>query len=169
MTTEIKTETKEKENTEEDYIKDNEDYFSYKDDVSIDSDALDVEILRQPQLFVQYAERCAKAEYILDKRRDKLELIKAKLDLEIRKSPDNFIEDSEEDNTKTTKKKETKKLTEAQILSIIVSNEEYREALDKYNSAKYIVKRLVVAVKAFEQKKASLENLVEYLLIKILF
>jgi len=121
--------------------------YNYKEEIVIDADALDVEWLHQPQLFIKYGEACVSAELKYDKAKEYLEFIKADLDSEIRSNP---VIHTQSD----------KKPTEGRISSLILINEKYKEALTEYNKAKKQFKILSIALKAFDQRKYALENLV---------
>jgi len=122
--------------------------YSYKEELGIDPDALDVEWLMQPQLYLKYAELYVNAEVYYDRTKEKLELVKATLDNRIRSTPALYMSSE-------------KKLTEASINSIIVTDEEYKKAQSIFQAAKRTFKLLGVALRAFEQRKTALENLVK--------
>lgn len=125
----------------------NSNNYDYKSEIVIDADALDVEWLQQPQLFIKYAEATVKAEMRYDKAKEYLDFIRAELDTEIRSNPLLYTQSD-------------KKPTEGRISSLILTNPKYKNALDRYNTTKKQFKILSVALKAFEQRKSALENLV---------
>jgi hypothetical protein len=122
--------------------------FNYTEELQIDPDALDVEWLMQPQLYVKYADLYVNAEVYYDRSKEKVEFIKATLDSHIRNNATQYV-------------KSGMKLTESSINSIIITDIEYVKALNVLYAAKKTLKLLGVALKAFEQRKSALENLVK--------
>ena len=57
----------------------------FKTEIFIDKNSLDEELVRQPQLYCYWAERETEALYERDKCKEKLDLVKAELDGDIRK------------------------------------------------------------------------------------
>jgi len=120
--------------------------LDYEHDIEIDQDALDLEWLEQPSLMLKYAKNLAFWKRQVEKAKTQLELVKAKLDREIRENPESF-----EINTK---------LTEAVVFNTIIKQPEYIEAnLDVINS-KYEQNVAQAAVDAVDHRKSALENLV---------
>jgi len=126
------------------------DKFNFEEDISIDPDALDVEWLRQSNLFIKYSEALSRERKYLDKCKDKLDVIRSALDLAIRKDPLRYFG-------------RDFKLTENAIQSMIVTSSEYKELQGDILEIKYNVDVLGAAVRSLEQKKDSLENLVKLL------
>jgi hypothetical protein len=119
--------------------------MNYEEDIKIDETALDIEWLEQPKLFMRYARYAAETQKMLDLAKTNLDLVKAELDKAVRENPDKFgIE----------------KLTETVVLNTILSLPEYKEANEKYINAKFEAEIAKSAVRAFEQRKEALENLV---------
>jgi len=119
--------------------------MNYEDDISIDESALDVEWLRQPELMMKYGREAAQKRKDMDLAKEKLDLIRSKLDKEIRENPES---------------RGLVKITEAAIQNTILLQPEYQSASNDYISAKYEYEVIMVAVKAMEAKKSALENLV---------
>ena len=117
---------------------------NYSKDLAIDINALHLEWLRQPQLFMEYAEQCADARRKLDKVKESIDVLKAEKDSIIRQ---NWAANGV-------------KCTEAQVSNHVLMDPDYRKATDHYIELKYEYEMLSSAVKAFEQKKSALENLV---------
>ena len=111
----------------------------------IEESALDIEWLNQPSLFLKYARQLAQSEKYMDESKENLDLCKAKIDFEIRENPEEFY---------------LGKLTEPLILNTIIQQEEYKNKSNNYIEAKHEVKLLVQIVKALDQRKNALENLV---------
>ena len=118
----------------------------FKEIVKINKFHLDEEWLGQPSLFYTFAEELAEAQRVYDKLKEKLEIVKAELSIAIVKKPSNFG---------------LHKTTQALIESTLLLNDEYKEALEEVREAKYNVSVLQSAVKALEQRKSALENLVK--------
>jgi len=120
--------------------------IDYEKDVNIDESALDVEWLQQPSLMKRYADMATKAERNEALKKESLDLLRAQFDLLIRKTPEDFKID---------------KITEAVVANTILTLEDYQEANKEYLEAKFERKNADNDVKAIEQKKTALENLVK--------
>jgi len=119
--------------------------MDYENDIKIDDQMLDVEWLEQPEKMMKYCTLAAEARRDLDLAKEAVELIRATLDSAIRKDPQKFgIE----------------KITEAAIGGIIIRQDQYITANNTLLLAKYEADIASSAVKAFEQRKDALENLV---------
>lgn len=114
----------------------------YQNDVKIDADALDIEWVRHPAKYMKWAERAAHADKNAKAKKEKLDLVYAKIDNELRE---------------VTEKKITEKMIESQIYL----DERYKKASEEWREAIYDANVLQSAVRAMEQKKSALENLVK--------
>ena len=123
--------------------------MGYKDDLKIDKYALDEEWLRQPTLFINWAEEYVEAQADRDRKKEQLDLIKAELDNAIRSEPEKFG---------------LSKVTEGAITNIIIMEGSYRDANDKYLTDIKQAKILDVAKEAFDHKKKALEALTQLFL-----
>lgn len=121
--------------------------MNYENDIRIDESALDIEWLDQPKLMLDYTRHESEMEFVRDSKKEELDLKKAELDLEIREDPKSF--------------NITSKLTESTVNSAIASNEEFKKLSKEYNEARFEYNVAKGAVKAFEQRKVALENLVK--------
>lgn len=119
--------------------------MDYLTDITIDETALDVEWLRQPEKMFQYAKHAADCRRTVDLAKEALELEKAKLDRDIRTNPEKY---------------ELSKITESVVQSTILTQESYKEITEQYANAKYDYDVATAAVRALDQKKTALENLV---------
>ena len=119
--------------------------MDYLDDIRIDESALDVEWLRQASLTFQYGTHQAKMKRIVDRKKEELDLVKADLDKKIRSNPENYKID---------------KITEAAIQATILQQEDYQEINSELIDARYELEIASAALRALEQKKSALENLV---------
>jgi hypothetical protein len=122
--------------------------LNYEQDVSIDETALDVEWLQQANLMYKYARYQAETKKAMDEAKERLDFIRAKLEMDIRANPENYG---------------LSKVTESAIASTILLQPEYQEASKKYVEARYENDMTVAAVRAIDQKKTALENLVKLL------
>ena len=121
----------------------NEGMSSYDDDLRIDIDQLDVEWLRQPRLYMKYAEMAEQADLEVKKAKEKMELEYAK---SFRKILDEF----------------DKKPSDSMIDALILSDyPEYGEAKSAYAEAIYRANVLAAVVKAMDQRKSAIEGLVK--------
>ena len=119
---------------------------NYEKDVSIDSDALDVEWLGQPGLIFKYSKKSAEVQQELSNAKEALELTKATLDKKIRSNPEKYgIE----------------KITETVVSNTIISQEDFKEANQVYQEAQFEVNILRGVMDALNNKKSALENLVK--------
>jgi len=119
--------------------------FNYEKEIEIDPEALDVEWLQQASLFLKYSEAAAQARREVDRLKEKLDVVRAKLDKEIRENPGAFG---------------VKKITESVVSNTIAIQEAYREVYKELIDAKYEADLLGKVVLAFDQRKSALENLV---------
>jgi|ADurb_Cas_03_Slu_FD_contig_123_38984_length_8142_multi_4_in_2_out_2_6 hypothetical protein len=119
--------------------------MNYEEDIKIDETALDVEWLGQPKLMLRYAQHAAKMRMETDIAKEKLDIMRAELDKEVRMNPDSF---------------DIAKITEATVLAAIISDSRYQKANKAYLEAKYESDIAQSAVRAFDARKDALENLV---------
>lgn len=122
--------------------------YDYEEDLRIDHNALDIESIRQPQLFMKYSELAADARLEMDRIKELVEVVRAECDKKIR-------DDLGQQGVK---------VTEAIVANQIVLRQDYREVVDKLSIARHRWEILSMAVKAFEQKKSSIENLIKLML-----
>ena len=120
----------------------------YEEDLRIDESALDVEWLNQPQLMLKYTELQASARRIVDKKKEKLNVVKAGLDKIVR---DDLVAGGD-------------KITEAVVQSAIILHKDYKKAMKKLINAQYEYEFNKGAVQAVDQRKSTLENLVKLFL-----
>jgi len=118
---------------------------NYEEDMRIDDQMLDVEWLEQPEKMFKYCKLAAEARRDLDAAKEKVDIVKADLDKQIRSTPAVFgIE----------------KITETAIQNVILTRTEYIKANNSFMQLKYEVDMASSAVRAMEQRKEALENLV---------
>jgi len=118
---------------------------NYQRDLKIEVDALDLEWIRHSQKYMYYSEASARANDIVRKKKNDLEVMDAKIDQEIR----------------TESEGSGKKMTVDAIKSAILSDERHVKALIEYNDALYQADLCASAVKAMDHKKVALQNLVQ--------
>lgn len=124
--------------------KDIQDKFDFQNDLAIDPMALDCEWLDQPQRFMKYAEAASEASKRREQLKDQLNLLKSQLDQEIRASATLNGE----------------KITEAVVSSRIAQNVQYQNQNQMLIQAEYDLELMQYAVRAMDQRKVALENLV---------
>jgi len=118
----------------------------FKENIKIDKYSLDLEFEKHPMLYHEFAMDMVGAEDEKDQAKDKLELLRAQLDVQIRDNPKKFG---------------LEKITEAAISSTILQTNEYKEAQEYYNNTVGNLRILRIAVESLNQKKVALENLVK--------
>jgi len=120
--------------------------MNFKDDLQINKFALDLEWEKQPVLFIEWAEKSVEASFVKDKTKEKLELIMAELDMEMRKDPNSFgIE----------------KITETVVLNTIKRHLKYQEIYNLYLESIKSFKLFEIVKEAFDHKKKALEKLTD--------
>jgi hypothetical protein len=119
--------------------------LNYEKDVTIDESALDVEWLAQPKLMLTYGNHAAEKRKEVDLAKEKLDVVKAELDRKIRENPEIFG---------------LPKITETVVQNTIIIQPEYKKASENYIETKYELDMAMSAVRAIDQKKQALENLV---------
>ena len=119
--------------------------MNYEIDIKIDETALDFEWFDQPVKMMEYSTHAAQMKSNLDKAKEALDFVKAELDSVIRSDPEAFG---------------LKKATDKAIELTILLQEGYKQATKRYLEAKFESDVAFAAVKAFEQRKDALENLV---------
>ncbi len=124
------------------------DQINYEQDVNIDERALDVEWLKQADLMRKYATHAADTKKDMDEAKERLETGKAKIEMGVRQDPKEYG---------------LEKVTEGAIQSTIQLQEEYQKLNQGYINAKYENDVAVAVVRAIDQKKTALENLVKLL------
>ena len=120
---------------------------SYANDISIDKYVLDEEWLKQPTIFMKWVDNYAQAVLERDRIKDRLDVVRAEIDGEIRTNPP-----------------EGGKLTEAAISNIIVQSQRYRTIMDGLIKANYDVNVLSGVKESLNHKKSALENLTKLFL-----
>lgn len=120
--------------------------INYEKDVEIVPENLDVEWLTQPQLMLKYCQHAAQSKAEMDHAKEAMEVKKAELDKEIRSNPDAF---------------DIGKITESVVQNTITAHLDYQQAVTEYTNAKFEYEMAQAAVRAIDQKKTALENLVK--------
>jgi len=117
--------------------------MKYAEDLTIDKNSLDNEWIKQPYLYMQYAEAYAQADYEKQKIKEKMDIIKAQAD---KRAREQIIIEGD-------------RITESKVSSLILLDEEYRNACTNFNEKSLETAVIGAAVKAMEHKKKSLEKL----------
>ena len=119
--------------------------MNYEKDLKIDVDALDIEWAEQPGLMLKYTKIAAEARMELDESKERLGVVRAEIDLHIREDPEKF---------------RIVKITEAAIQSAIILDKAFQNENSKCLKAAYELEMAQGAVRAMDQRKQALENLV---------
>jgi len=114
-------------------------------DLEIDKYNLDEELVRQPQLYMEWALAMTKASDEKDEARKDLDLTKAKAERKIRKHPKRFGV--------------TDKLTDKIVKTLVILDREVRRYESLFLKASYNERVLAKVEKAFGYRKSSLEGL----------
>ncbi len=114
-------------------------------DKRIDPEALDTECLRQPELFFKYAEKAIEAKGEVDRLELRLDLLRAEVELKIRKHPEKYG---------------LEKATDASVKSAALANEDYLKLHEEWFVARENAALLDAARNAMELKKRMLESLI---------
>lgn len=117
----------------------------YKKDTTIDHNDLEGQWIEQGSIFMYYGEAHADAIETRDADKQRLDLVAAELDEEIRNNWSDFSEN---------------KMTEASVKAKILQHARYKKAQKLLNNANHNVNVLASAKTALEHKKKGLENLV---------
>lgn len=119
--------------------------MDYKDDITIDETALDVEWLDQPSKMVKYGQAAAQAKMEAELVKERLDVLKAQLDRDIRAGPEAFG---------------IAKITESAVTATITTHPDYQAATQELIAAQYELAMAQVAVRAIDARRSALENLV---------
>jgi len=117
----------------------------YEKDMEINPGALDVEWLEQPGLMMKYARYSAEATRQADQAKERLEVVKAELDAQIRTDPEKYG---------------IAKITENSVHATLLLQTEYQEASQELINAQYEQNLSKYAAQAVNARKDALENLV---------
>jgi arginine utilization protein RocB len=121
------------------------DLESFKADLAIDPASLDVEAIRQAELFFKWAEKSATAKAEVDRLKLKMDTTESKLDARARRDPEAFG---------------ISKSTEGAISAAIKAHPDYIAAQEVWMLAREAGNLIDRAVEAMEQKKRMIEVLV---------
>lgn len=121
------------------------DINEFQRDKEIDPGRLDVECVKQADLFFKWAQAAVDASFDVDRAKLHLDVVKAKLDLECRKDPASFG---------------LAKSTESAVDAAVKTHDDYKEAYEEFIEARKNSKLLDAAVTTMEQKKRMLEVLI---------
>jgi hypothetical protein len=117
----------------------------FKNDIEINPDSLDVEWVKQASLFGEYCMEQVGARAKLDTVKEHLDVKVAGLGLKIRSNPATYGLD---------------KVTEAGVQAVILLDAECAKLREEIAVAQYELEVTTAAVRALDQKKSALENLV---------
>jgi len=119
--------------------------FDVEKDLSIDKFQLDKECLTHPSIYYRYLQAAGEADRLVAEKKDLLKVTVARVQIETR----NRFAD------------EGKKATEGLISASVDSNAEVVEVSNQLREAQETSIKLNSAIKAFDTKKSSLDNLVK--------
>ncbi len=114
--------------------------------VDIDPYRLDKEWVEQPVLYHEHAVAAVVARKVWEQAKARLEVVKAEIDIEIRRDPDAY---------------ELPKVTETVIASAVTSQKIVQEAVKRVIDAKEDLGYIEAALTALDHRKKALEKLVE--------
>jgi hypothetical protein len=120
--------------------------MNYEQDIEIDEGQLDVELLDQARTFLKYARYAAEAGRAVDLAKEALDVERATIDQEVRSNPEAF---------------NITKMTEATVQNAVITDARHQVKSQHYIEAKYEFQLAQAAVRAFDQRKTALENLVK--------
>jgi hypothetical protein len=115
-------------------------------DVTIDQHSLDKEWLGQPALYHKYAHKLAVARIKEEEAKQRLDLVSAQVEMDIRSSPELY---------------ELAKQTEGEIKACVLRQPEYQKALQAHTQARFETGIHVAATTALDHRRKALENLVQ--------
>lgn len=128
--------------------------LNYEQDIQIDPHGLEIEWIKHAELRIKYGAALAEANKIKDLAKEKVNLIKAGLGLQAR------TEESIQEQIGKHDSKGRLTVTENAIETWVTLHVDYQEVLEKYHELKYEAEVLENVVKAFDQRKDALVNLV---------
>lgn len=116
---------------------------SYKADLKIDKKNIDDEILRQPQLYYEWAQLEAEAKINEETAKRDYDIVLADVEEKVRANPEKYFEHN---------------VTEGAIKNAVVTNRKVRRYRKKWDEARRHHKLIEKAEKAFEQRKRMIES-----------
>lgn len=119
--------------------------LTYERDINIDPNSLDLEWLGQASLMLKYCQHAEKVRRDVDLKKEKLDIKRAELDKGIRTDPEKY---------------NISRISEGAIANAILLDPDYQKLSSEYIDAKYESNMASAAVRAFDQRKSALENLV---------
>lgn len=122
--------------------------LNYKEDVAIDCDSLDVEWLRQPSLYMKYAEELAYSNDRLKRAEQRLKLVRSDL-----------ILDAKEGKVESLGAKPSDTACEAYYRSHV----DHQAAKEEFFKAAQAAEMAYLALQGISAKKVALENMVKLL------
>ncbi|MFP4025827.1 MAG: hypothetical protein ACLFVR_14985 [Thiohalospira sp.] len=121
--------------------------MDYEKDVHINENDLDLECLEQPSLMLKYSKHLEYLKKERDRIKEKVDLVRAGLDKDIRTTPEDFDIYG--------------KITEAVVSAAILIQPEYKKVMEEYLNAKYEAGVAQGVVSAIDARKTMLELLVK--------
>lgn len=121
------------------------DSSQFEKDRKVDPTQLDMECVRQTDLFFKYAEAGVDAQIAEERAKRKLETVQARLEMACRRDPESF---------------KLQKPTESAVAAAVRLHPDFEAAQEEYLKAKKEARLIQVAVDTMDQKKRMLENLI---------
>jgi len=125
--------------------------LNFMEDIEINKYRLDEEFVQQASLYLKYSTSACKAKRDMDIAKEELDILESTLRKDIKTNPQMFVDMG----------KSKKGLTNDDVIGIIKTQESWQEASHKLIEIKYKNEKLWGAVRAFEQRRSSLDNLVK--------
>ena len=120
--------------------------LDYENDMKIDDSSLDVEFLEHAPMVIRYAKHSAQMAKDAKLVKERLALVRADIDKEIRSDPEAFG---------------IIKITEAAVQSTIIATKKYQTAIQESINAEYEADVAKDALRAMHDRRVALENLVQ--------
>jgi len=120
--------------------------YNYREDLTIDPDQLDVELLRQPNLYMKYAELSARAERKVKRCHETLKVLRSQILLKVRRNPKKYLG--------------LEKATDAMAEAAYRKDEGFMKAKQEWMDASYDADLMKSAIFAFNNRRTSLMELV---------
>lgn len=124
------------------------DRSEFEEDLKLDPSQLDVEAVRLSETFFKWAERAVEARSDVDRLKLVHEVTEARLQAEVRKSPEKFGLDADS------------RITEAAINAAVKQHDRFVNTFDDYLEAREVSGLIDKAVNALEMKKRMIEVLI---------
>lgn len=120
--------------------------MDFEREIEIDPDQLDLEWLRQPQLYAKYSNAVSSLKAAADRAKERTEVVRSELDSKIRSNPESYG---------------LAKATDTAVLSSVTASATYQQARTEQFAAAEEYSQAANALSALEHRRSALENLVK--------